>query len=412
VTERRPTAGPGGEVELTLTELAAGGDAVGRDAAGRVTFVPRGCPGDRVRVGLTRATTSFARGELRALLAPGPARVPPPCPWFAEDGGGCGGCAWLHVARPAQLAAKQAVVAGALRGLVAHGLALAPIQDPAPALGWRRRARFHAVAGRLGLYAHGSHRVVAIASCAQLAPALEAARAAVAATHPPDGEVHLLLGHRGEIVVAHDGQGAWPGAAALVGQAGIIGVAVAERRYGEAALELEPGLWCDATAFAQASAAGNAALIATVGAALGPGPGELVELHAGGGNLTRGLLADGWRVHASDVVAPRHPIVGAGLVREVGAAASVLAGLVARGVIVDAVVLDPPRTGAAEVVGALAALAPPRIVYVSCDVATLARDAARLVALGYRAEQAWPIDLMPQTAHVEVVLTLRRGEAA
>jgi 23S rRNA (uracil1939-C5)-methyltransferase len=71
-------------------------------------------------------------------------------------------------------------------------------------------------------------------------------------------------------------------------------------------------------------------------------------------------------------------------------------------------VLDPPRTGAAEAIAGVVALAPRAIVYISCDPATLARDAARLVAAGYRAERAWPLDLMPQTSHVEVVMRLAR----
>ena len=75
---------------------------------------------------------------------------------------------------------------------------------------------------------------------------------------------------------------------------------------------------------------------------------------------------------------------------------------------VDAVVLDPPRTGALEAMAGIAELGPPVIVYVSCDPATLARDAEKLVAAGYRAERAWPVDLMPQTSHIEVVLRLTR----
>jgi 23S rRNA (uracil1939-C5)-methyltransferase len=75
---------------------------------------------------------------------------------------------------------------------------------------------------------------------------------------------------------------------------------------------------------------------------------------------------------------------------------------------VHAIVLDPPRTGAAEAIDGIVKLGPKTVVYVSCDPATLARDALRLIAAGYRADRAWPIDLMPQTAHVEVVLRLAR----
>ena len=86
-------------VELEITALAAGGDGVGRDAGGRVTFVPRAAPGDRLRARIVHATSSFARAELAELIAPGPTRVDPPCPHFL---GRCGGCQWQHVTRAAQ----------------------------------------------------------------------------------------------------------------------------------------------------------------------------------------------------------------------------------------------------------------------------------------------------------------------
>src|SRR6185312_17105487 len=98
---------------VEVTALAAGGDGVARDE-GRVTFVPRSAPGDRVRVQLTKQTSSFARGTLVEVVKPSADRVAPPCPHFVA---GCGGCTWQHVARPAQLIAKQAIVEGALRKL-------------------------------------------------------------------------------------------------------------------------------------------------------------------------------------------------------------------------------------------------------------------------------------------------------
>ncbi|MCW5808806.1 MAG: TRAM domain-containing protein, partial [Deltaproteobacteria bacterium] len=151
--------------ELEITALAAGGDGIGRDG-GRVTFVPRTAVGDRVRVELVQETKSFARGRLLEVLAPGPGRVVPPCP-VADR---CGGCAWQHVARAEQLATKQAIVEGALRKLA--GVRVHPIADPAPALGWRRRARFHVAGGKIGLYEHGSERLVPLAACPQLEPPL------------------------------------------------------------------------------------------------------------------------------------------------------------------------------------------------------------------------------------------------
>jgi 23S rRNA (uracil1939-C5)-methyltransferase len=389
-------------IELDITALAAGGDALGRDANGRVTFVPRAAPGDRVRVQLVKQSKSFARGEIVDVLAPSAVRVEPPCKYFLD---GCGGCQWQHVARAAQLEAKQAIVAGALRQLA--GLAIERIADPAPPYGWRRRARFHVMGGKVGLFELGSHRVLAIARCPQLEPALDAALHAVAAASPPDGELALVRGHTGAIAVGI--ARAWRGAAALVGRAGIVGVKSGDDVHGDPVIEIEPGLSGGPWDFAQASAAGNAALVAAAREALGPAPGRLLELHAGAGNFTRAFVAAGWDVTPSDAAAPAQPPHRF----ELGAADEVLARVAGppgqQRAAFDAIALDPPRTGAKEALEGIARHAPRTIVYVSCDPATLARDAAQLVVAGYRAERAWPIDLMPQTSHVEVVMRLVRA---
>src|SRR3569623_1864194 len=229
----------------------------------------------------------------------------------------------------------------------AGGVPIEPVADPCPPLGWRRRARFHVAGGRVGLYREGSHDVLPIDSCPQLVPALDAAYRAVAAASPPDGELALALGHKGEVVVGV--QKPWKLAEKVVDKA--------------------------------------------------PPFGFVLELYAGSGNLTRGFRADGWEVTTSDLTP------GCDLV---GPADEVLARAKGPNGPFDAIVLDPPRTGAAEAVAGILAHAPRTVVNVSCDPATLARAAERLVAGGYRAERAWPIDLLPQTAHVEVVLRLVR----
>jgi len=375
-------------MELVIDALAAGGDGVGRDDDGRVTFVPATAPGDRARVQLGRVTSSYAHAELVEVIAPGPSRVAPVCPQVAR---GCGGCAWQHVARGAQLAAKQGFVERGLRALA--GLRVHPVDDPCPPLGWRRRARFHVRGGEVGLYARASHRLVVVDGCPQLEPALAAAYAEVVAARPPDGELAMLVNDRGEVAVAT--MATWPAAKALVGRGGIVAT-------GGDDIDLDGGR-ATAFDFAQASTAGNAAIRSRAVAAVGAPPtagAVLLELHAGGGNLTRGYRAAGWRVVASDL-ATRAELVGD--------AADVLA---AQAGPFAAIALDPPRTGAADAMPGVIRHAPDVVVYVACDVATLARDAARLVAAGYRATDAWPIDAMPQTAHVEVVLRLVRDSVA
>lgn len=387
---------PGPVIELAVTALTAGGDGLGRDATGRVTFTPRTAPGDVARVQIGQATKSFARARLVEIVTPSPDRVEPPCPHFTR---GCGGCQWQHVARSVQLAAKQENVVGALRKL--EGLVVHPIAAPAPPLHWRRRARFHIAAGAVGLYELDSHHVIAIDHCPQLVAGLDAALAQVAAASPPDGELALVIGHRGDVAVAVDRP--WRGAVALVGKAGIRGVFAGYDTHGEPVIEIEPGLWGGPRTFAQASAEGNAALIARVREVVGTGSGKLLELYAGSGNFTRGFVEDGWKILATDAFAPDLPLT---VEHRVGAVQDVIAQLHGP---FEVVVLDPPRTGAAEAIGGIVGMAPKTIVYISCDPATLARDATRLTGLGYRATDAWPYDLMPQTSHVEVVMRLVRA---
>jgi 23S rRNA (uracil1939-C5)-methyltransferase len=375
------------EIEVEVTALAAGGDGVARDAQGRVTFIPRSAVGDVVRVRLVEQKKRFARGEVFGIVLPSRDRVEPPCPFFKV---GCGGCQWQHISRPAQLAAKQAIVEGALRKL--PGLVVEKIADPAQPYGWRRRARFHVVGGQVGLFAYATNQIVPIDRCPQLEPLLDDALRTAIAEEPTDGELHLLLGHDGSVAVT---LGETPLA--------IAGAPATE------VIEIEPGLQGRAVDFAQASRAGNTALITITRAALGKptGKGSLLELYAGAGNLTRGFIEDGWKVVASDVAAPVKPLDGVRF--ELGNARDVTQRLTKRkNTAFDAVVLDPPRAGAAEALEGLIELRPSTIVYVSCDPSTLARDAEVLGVAGYRAERAWPVDMMPQTSHVEVVMKLVR----
>jgi 23S rRNA (uracil1939-C5)-methyltransferase len=424
---RRPraaprAAAPGPRFELTIDALAAGGDAVGRDPDGRVTFVPRGAPGDRLLVEVVAEQRRLARAELLAVIAPSAERVEPPCPLFLGER--CGGCQWQHVSAAGQAAAKQAIVAGALRAAVASGLRLEPLVSPAPPLGWRRRARLHwrrheSGGLAIGLFRQGSHELIDVDRCPQLEPALDAALTAVRRRLEPsmrgEGEVQMVAGHRGEVHVAISGRCDVGGCATLVGVAGIVGVAV---RFGDSwgarAVELEPGLFARADTFAQPSRAGNAAIIAAVEGLTAPRVGaRVLELHAGSGNLTRALRRGAAEVVAVERDAPP-PDAAPGHANEApvrwrsGDAATVVDELAAAGERFDLVVLDPPRTGAADAIAGIVRLAPAAIVYVSCDPATLARDAAALAAAGYRPDRAQPIDTMPQTAHVEVVMRLLR----
>ncbi len=403
-------------VELSIDGLVAGGDGIARDDGGRVVFVPHAAPGDRARVRLVEERKQFARGEIESLVAPSPERVEPPCPLFRERT--CGGCAWQHVSAAAQAQAKQAIVASALRHAMSSGMVLMQIETPAPPYRWRRRARLHwvrppgSVAAVVGLFAPRSHRVTKVQACPQVEPAVEAALEPIHRLLAPGlqqrGEIDVLADPAGRVQIAVRGPCLRGVAERLVGQGPIVGVIARDAVHGDADLELEPGHRARADRFAQASRAGNQALRAAVDRAARPRDGaRVLELHAGSGNFTLALCEGAGEVVAVDA-RPGPEVSHPRLTWRAGEAEAVTRALADGGERFDLVVLDPPREGARALMAPLADLAPARVVYVSCDPATLARDLAELAARGYAAETAQPIDLMPQTPHVEVVVTLRR----
>lgn len=414
-------------VELTIESLAAGGDGVARDADGRVVFTPGVAPGERVRVRLTEEHRQFARGVLVEVLEASPERVAPPCPLFRDRT--CGGCVWQHLSYPAQVAAKQAIVASALRHAIAGGLVLRPCATPADPYRWRRRARLHWVrparteAAVIGFYAPRSRRVTRVEACPQIEPALERALEPLHRILAPGlfqrGEIDLLADPDGRVQVAVRGPCRRQAAEALVGQGGVVGVILGRSVFGQRDLELERGEEAgpagarrgQADRFAQASTAGNRALVAEVAAAVGPTRGaRVLELYAGSGNFTRALAAAAAEVVAVDSrPGPRSKDLR--VQWEVGPAVEVAGRLLAAERRFDLVVLDPPREGARALCDVIAELAPApsRLVYVSCDPATLARDLGQLGEHGFRPLTAQPIDLMPQTAHIEVVVTAERS---
>ncbi len=407
-------------ITLRIDSLAAGGDGVARDDAGRVTFVRGAAPGDVAIVALTKQKKSFARGVIKELVEPSPERVEPGCQLFVEAR--CGGCQWLHVSRAAQARAKQEIVEAALRRAVDKGLAIAPIKTPGEARGWRRRARLQWVrrkqdkAAMVGFFEAGGKRVTDVETCAVLEPALGAALGAVRAHLAPAltgrGELELLVGHAGAVHAVLRGPCKPAAVKAMVDGGHFAGAHLGRQRFGEA-IELEPGFRATADQFSQASLAGNRVLLEVVDEMVGPRDGlRILELYAGAGNLTR-RLADGAReVVAVDVhadLAMGTPLVNVDARQ--GTAAEVCRILARKDPEFDVVVLDPPRTGAAEALASLIKLGPARMVYVSCDPATLARDMDTLMEAGWSPVRAQPIDMMPQTAHVELVALLVRADA-
>ncbi len=399
-------------LKLKIDSLAAGGDGVGRDEEGRVTFVAQAVPGDVVLVELLQDRKQFARGKIAEILEASANRVEPTCPLFIA--GNCGGCQWQQVAAEAQHAAKEEIVDNGLRRAIARGMRRETLEQPCAPYGWRRRARLSFWSGGdkrfIGFYPPKSKQITDVASCPQLDSKLQEVLAIVRKHLLPAlrhrGEIELLLGEDGRVHVAVHGTVAPKGLKDLAAEDSIAGVRNGKTLHGSAAVELEGGIFGSADGFAQASRAGNLALCDKVAALIGDVAGkEILELYAGSGNFTR-LFEGAKRVVAVESAAiAKTPKDVDWRQAEV---VETLETMVSAKERFDVVLLDPPRSGAKEAMAGIAALEPKTVIYVSCDVATLSRDIEALCELGYSAESAHPVDLMPQTSHVEVVLVLRR----
>ena len=441
---------------VRIDSLAHGGDGVATLPSGRRVFVPGAAPGDRVEIGEVEERGQHARAKLLKILEPSPQRVAPPCP-HAER---CGGCQLQHLSIEAQRSAKEEAFYAALERI--GGLSRAEIRDARPivaspgSFGYRIRCRLHVRGGRVGYLRRGSHELEAISACGLLAPALERLALEVAAAigrRPIPGllDVDVCIGGDGAGAIAlHPDPRApagWGDKAPKIldGIEGLQGIVVlpppappaakgrrapppglggpAPKIFGDPVVAREaplaPGvsLLGRPDVFAQANAAGNEALVRAAIEGLGLAGGEQVlELFCGAGNFTFALAARSAHVTAVELegasldlarrAAAQARVEGVRFVA--GDAAKVVAGFAAEGRRFDACLLDPPRAGARGVVELLGRLEPARIAYVSCDPATLARDLGALRAAGYEARIAVPVDMFPQTFHVEGVVILER----
>ena len=430
------------EHSLRIEKLAFGGSGLGY-VAGKVCFVPFTASGDTVRVRVVAEKRSFMTGEAVELIEPSPLRVTPPCPVF----GSCGGCNWQHLAYAAQTEAKGAIFADLLwrSGRVDKELIEPVLAAPEP-YGYRARVQLKVrfVEGQLhmGFYRSGTHFIVdvpeqcAIASQAvnRTFSALQNALLTLAevdkiaqvdvTTGDDDGTV-LIFHYTGErpreTVTALRNSRILSAADGLYLQSGrkgslthIAGPEILTYRVPSALAPDRPEIKLSfaAGSFSQVNYRQNLALVSTVRDWAGlTGNEAVLDLYCGNGNLSI-PLAD----QAKSIVCIEDygPSIGDAL-RNCGLnhidnaschsmdAVAGIEKLKNSGARFDVVILDPPRTGAAELVRHIPALKPAKVLYVSCDPATLARDAGILGKLGYKVFRSRPVDMFPQTYHIESV---------
>ncbi len=409
----------------TVDGFTHGGEGVVR-IDGKAVFASGALPGERVQVRITEDNDRWARAEVTEVLDASPDRVEPPCPIAWE----CGGCDLQHATPEAQVRLKTRVVREQLERLGKFDdPPVLPGRGVGPALGYRAHARLHAAPdGRLGFHAEGTNDVVPTDHCPILTPAAQALLTAVG-DHTGATEVELRADgigpdgdpDRGVVVLT-------PGPDPLDVPEGEFDLLLAQPEEGAVALRGDGVLDVEVAGlsyalpsggFFQVSTHAAEALVTEVLRAVGDVDGRLVwDLYAGVGLLSLPLARAGAEVLAieGNAAACAAATVNAeanelSVTIEEGDVHDALRDRAREGVLdlPDVVVLDPPRPGVGqEPLRDLAALAPPRVVLVACDPASLARDAATLVAEGYRLEEVQPLDLFPMTHHVEAVATFTR----
>lgn len=447
---------PGQEVELEIRSLGHAGEGVGRHRDFTL-FVPGGLPGDRLRVQVTEVKATYGRARLLAVLAPAPGRVAPPCPVF----GACGGCQLQHLDYAAQLAGKRQQVEDALVRIgKLIGVTVHPTLGMADPWHYRNKAQFPVGldGGRLvaGPYAPGTHRVVDVDACLIQHPVanqvLQAVKAlAVRHSVPVYQETtrtgvlrHVLVRvsrHSGEaMAVLVTATRALPRAGALVRelQAAVPALASVWQNVnprptnvvlGEENIHLAGRRTLEDTigglrfhlspaSFYQVNPQQTEVLYRQALAYAGLSGGEtVIDAYCGVGTISLFLARQAARVYGVEVVpaamadarvnAAANGIANAEFL--LGEAEDVLPRLQRQGVRPDVIVFDPPRKGCGEAaLAAAAAMAPARMVYVSCNPTTLARDLALLRERGYRTLEVQPVDMFPHTAHVECCSLLVR----
>ncbi len=415
----------GDTLSLAVEKPAAGGAMIARHE-GRIVLVTGAIPGERVRARITRVAKGLAHATTVDVLEPSADRREPPGDPL------CGGCLYAHVAYTRQLEIKSLVIADAFARIARLPLPAPVAVAPSPEAGYRMRARLHMRGGQLGLFREGTHDICDAAQTRQLLPeTLDVLTRLAAALRSlgPDASYEIEVSenldasHR----AVHIDGGVPLGARTLdllAGTDGLTGLASSTDSRGDVyvtdvlALEgrVPVSLRRHVLAFFQGNRFLLRDLVAHVVSHVAPGS-DVVDLYAGAGlfALTAAIVRDarvtaveGDRVSADDLRAnctavspnatPVHEAVETFVARD-------RAGLRAP----DIAIVDPPRTGMSrEAIDGTLRLHAKHLVYVSCDVATLARDARRVVDAGYAIDQVHAFDLFPNTPHVETVVVFRQ----
>ncbi len=431
---------------VKIDKLVHGGKGLAHDGSLAI-FVEGVLPGESVRIQLERVKKGYVEGHLLEVVTPSPHRTAAPCPVYGQ----CGGCQLQHASPTAQLELKRSILTETLVRL--GGLTdvdVPPLIASPEVYGYRHRARLAVVTPKgktasLAYHEEGSHRLVPIAACPLLAPRLNEAIAHLNRALAGSGvlatvlqEVRLALSvTTGELMIQYEAERCtrrqaegWfervrTGLAGLNGQVLIAGRGLQQRRWvdGETALTEQVAglrLRCSDRSFVQANWRLNETLVETVIDWTLTGqdraPLRVLELYAGIGNFGLPLARGGALVtlveaNPAALADARYNArvnhVGRCRFRQGPAEAILDASMPDE---YDLVLMDPPRTGLSkEALAGLLRLRPHRLVYLSCDPPTLARDLRAIREAGYRVTRLQGFDMFPQTMHIETLVELTQA---
>lgn len=438
-------------MEITIEKLVAGGLGLGRLPDGMVALVPLVLPGEKVRIAPLKRRKQYVEGRLLELLAPSPLRTHPECLLF----GRCGGCDLQHTGAASQLRLKEEIlreilIRGGMGQQALETCMEPPVAAPSP-FGYRQRIRLRVdFKGRWGYYRHRSHKVEPLEACPLAHPEINKVLARLKGSEP----MRRLLPHTGAMELLLSPA---DGAVAIVlhfdrkpratdrnlaieiedNVAGIKNIFLSVPGYGMSGpfrkeksdgnekllrftmplppssrritLTFEPGGFC------QVNLAQNEKLVQTLLSWADVGPGERgLDLFCGMGNFSLplalkakevvGMDLQGSAIRSAKRNALQNDIANCRFEKKSGLDG--LKTLLARGERFDFVLLDPPRQGCGELIPLLPGLGAGRIIYISCDPATLARDLTGLRRNGYAVRRMMLVDMFPQTHHMETITLL------
>jgi 23S rRNA (uracil1939-C5)-methyltransferase len=416
------------EVTLEIDALSYGPYGIGR-LNGKAVMIPATAPGDAVEARILESKERYSVGEMLRIMRPSLQRQTPPCPYA----GSCGGCSWQHLRYDAQLKAKRQSVNDALRRIgKLEDFELRPIIPSPHEYHYRRRIRLQCnELKQLGFFRPASHHLVEIKSC-PIAD-LEAERHLASVRHwvlqlvSSIQYVEIVAGDEpNQTIIVAGSTGAFIRGDETVARgfleqnSGIAGIIMHGRdwrhTWGQTAISVRTDdgicLKIDGDAFTQVNSAGNRRLLnEVISAGQFEAKDRVLELYCGAGNFTLSLAKRAREVVA--VEASRASIENGkqsarqNSIKNIRWLAAEVPPAVKRlkqsGERFTKIVLDPPRPGAPGVQADMAAMGAEKILYVSCNPTTLARDLAAFSKNDYRLLYVQPLDLFPHTFHVETL---------